>query len=399
MQWIRKQHRRFRRLVAILPRLLAMLCRHPLRQTASLGRIVFFNGFEGIKAAFRDIEAECFPPPRYVAFSYDAPLPWGYRYKPGSCSLDRFDLTTSGYVILAPGYVTSSAGVVCLYRLCNDLNTRGFPSYIVGSKHTPKTLAAPLIDWNEGIELCRHGYTAVYPEIADGNRLRAPYVARWVLNRPGLLGGDKVFDESELVFNYSSVYEPYIKNAIAGKLYLPTIDESIFFSNDPDGPERPLECYYIGKSQWQDGSVDRDRAFEITRGAPRKRELGKLLRITRVLYTFDNSTIFTYEAILCGCPAVIIPDGTQTKEDYARSELGMDGIAWGVEELDQARADVPKLRARYEQVKREYVEQLDRFIAATQLRVASNTTVIYPTSGVLCKSEQDTRRLTRRAVA
>jgi len=63
---------------------------------------------------------------------------------------------------------------------------------------------------------------------------------------------------------------------------------------------------------------------------------------------------------------VIIPDGTQTREDYERSELGMDGIAWGPEELDRVKVNVPGLRRRYKQVKREFIQQLDDFIAITQ---------------------------------
>jgi hypothetical protein len=193
-----------------------------------------------------------------------------------------------------------------------------------------------------------------------------------VLNRPGLLGGEEAYDQSEQVFYYCNAFLPYIRNRVVGKLYMPTIDESLFFCEDGDQSKRSLECFYVGKSQWKEGLIDRSRVFEITRDTPPKKELGKLFRASRVLYCFDNSTILAYEAILCGCPVVIIPDGTQTREDYERLELGMDGIAWGMEELDRVKADVPKLRQRYEQVKREYVEQLERFIAITQSRSVSS---------------------------
>ena len=199
-----------------------------------------------------------------------------------------------------------------------------------------------------------------------GNPLRARFVARWVLNRPGWLGGDEVFDQSEQIFCYSNVFAPYVRNRIVGKLYMPTIDEQLFYCDDWELSKRSLECFYIGKSQWKEGIVDRSKVFEITRETPPKKELGKLFRNSRVLYCFDNSTILAYEAIMCGCPVVIIPDGTQTREDYENLELGMDGIAWGLEELDRAKVDIPGLRQRYEQVKREYTEQLERFIEITQ---------------------------------
>ena len=124
---------------------------------------------------------------------------------------------------------------------------------------------------------------------------------------------------------------------------MPTIDEKLFYCDDWDLSKRSLECFYVGKSQWKEGVIDRSRAFEITRETPPKKELGKLFRASRVLYCFDNSTILAYEAILCGCPVVVIPDGTQTRENYESLELGMDGIAWGLEELDRVKVDVAGL--------------------------------------------------------
>jgi hypothetical protein len=254
--------------------------------------------------------------------------------------------------------------------LCDELNRRGYPAYITGAKITNPAMKASLIGRNQAKHLCANGFTAVYPEIIYGNPLAAKHVARWILNRPGLLGGDKQYDDAELVFNYSDAYTGYIHNRIAGKLYMPTIDQSIFFSDGHDASQRKLVCYYVGKSTWKNGYIDRDNAFEITRTTPAREELGQIFRNSRVLYCFDNSTILIYEAILCGCPVVVIPDGTHTKEDYQRLELGMDGIAWGTEELSNVRVDVAKLRARYEQVNRDYAVQLNDFIRITQNRAA-----------------------------
>jgi hypothetical protein len=281
-----------------------------------------------------------------------------------------------GYVIMAQSYVSNSVGARCLYTLCDALNRRGYPSFIVGSSKTCPTLFAPLVWWFKARRLCRRGYVAVYPESVPGNPLRAKTVARWVLNRPGLLNGDKIYDPSELIFNYSSVYTPYIRNNVVGKLYMPMIDRDTFYSDlercDPAGSssgkeaKRSLDCFYVGKSTWKDGHVDRDAAFEITRTTPKRSELGKLLRATRVLYCFDNSTMLIYEALMCGCRVVVIPDGSHTRADYEQLELGMDGMAWGTEELASTKANVPALIARYEQAERDFPRQLDHFVAATQ---------------------------------
>ena len=359
--WISRQFQRTRRVLALGP-YFAHSPRRSLSLTRRMAHIVFYHTLEGFKCFCRDLEAEKRaaelppPPPRAPQDIQDgeerSPMP--------SVPAGR------GYVIFAPSYVANSAGICCLYRLCDELNRRGYPSYIVGSTRTTPHLIAPLETWGKAERLCKRGFTAVYPETITGNPLGAESVARWVLNRPGLLGGDSVYHESEMVFYYSDVFLPYIQNQIAGKLYMPTIDQQLFFCDDWDSTTRGLECFYIGKSKWQEGYIDRDRVFEITRETPPKSELGKLFRSSRVLYCFDNSTILVYEALMCGCPVVIIPHGTQTKSDYQRLELGMDGIAWGLEELESVGADVRKLHDRYERIKKEFRIQMNEFVAVTQ---------------------------------
>lgn len=274
-----------------------------------------------------------------------------------------------GFVIFAPSYVTNSAGIGCLYRLCHELRSLGFPAFMTGGQRTAQHLSAPLIDLAEAGALCQRGFTAIYPEIITGNPLAAESVIRWVLNRPGFLGGDAIYSEEEQIFYYSEIFRPYIQNRIAGKLCMPIIDEAIFFSDDTAPANRSLDCYYVGKSVWQEGVIARDRAFEITREYPAKTELGKLFRAARVLYCFDNSTALVYEALLCGCPVVIIPDGTQTRQDYGKLE---SGLAWGIEGYRGEPVDVSSLRARYAEEKRDFHRQLLHMVQVSGQRPEGN---------------------------
>jgi len=241
---------------------------------------------------------------------------------------------------------------------------------MTGGQKTARHLNAPLIDLVEAGALCQRGFTAIYPEVVTGNPLAAESVIRWVLNRPGFLShlgkqGDTIYSADEHIFYYSEIFRPYIQNRIAGKLCMPIIDEAIFFSDDMAPASRSLDCFYVGKSVWQEGVIARDRAFEITREYPAKTELGKLFRAARVLYCFDNSTALVYEALLCGCPVVIIPDGTQTRQDYGKLE---SGIAWGVEEYRGDPVDVSSLKARYAEEKNEFHQQLLHMIRVSGQR-------------------------------
>lgn len=277
------------------------------------------------------------------------------------------------YIIVAPDFQANSAGIVALYRLCDRLNLRpGIRAFVTRSTYAPFRLLCPLLPWHEAAALAAgDNCTAVYPEIFGGNMLNAKSVARWVLNRPGLLGGDSRYDPSELIFYFSDVYRPYIQEPVAGKLHLPTLDSNLFHCADWSPSGRNRSCFYVGKSRWKDGLITRDGLTEIRRDWPGRRELPNLLRESRVLYSFDNSTLLIYEAVLCGCQAVVIPDGTHTREDYQRLELGLAGIYWGVEEYAAAQAHSEywpgpqPLRDRLAQAHIDFQTQLTQFIEIT----------------------------------
>lgn len=278
------------------------------------------------------------------------------------------DSSACRYVIFAPDFVSNSAGIYCLYKLCHDLRNKGYPAAIYGSTCTTETLDAPLISKKDMKKLRHHSDVwVVYPETVVGNPLDFKNVARWVLNRPGILGGDEIYDSEEKVFVYSNVYAPYVKNKIQGMLCIPTFDSSIFYPPKEEVLEqkRELACYYVGKSTFKEGHFDLTETFEITRESPAKKELGKLFRSAKVLYSFDNSTALIYEAIACGCPVQIIPDGTQTWEDYKKLEWGTTGIFWDKPADSLTLNDVTILLEKIKSRNTQYQDELNNFVKLT----------------------------------
>lgn len=274
------------------------------------------------------------------------------------------------YIVIAPDFIGNSAGICCLYQLAADLKKSGFEAAITGSQRGNPKYPVPLISTKQAREAAKNGAWVIYPEIINGNPLKARNVIRWTLNKPGLLGGDEVYPESEHVFVYSEVFAPYLKNKIQGKLYMPTIDRTIFFPPENDEP-RALTCYYVGKSRYKDGVFDPKTTLEITRNTPPKSELGKIFRAAKVLYCFDNSTALIYEALLCGCHVIVIPDGTQTWEDYQKLELGTSGILWGANGAPKEPFQPIELQERLAVWEAEYKNQLKYLVDYSQKIEAS----------------------------
>ena len=196
------------------------------------------------------------------------------------------------YVIAAPEYTHVSNGIKVLYKLRDLLEKKGYIAEIVNK---PKLLPA--------------NYIAIYPETISGNSCYANTVVRYVLNTPGLLGGDKIYDKNEIIFTFMDRFYPN-----APKLAIPTIED--FFKNE--NLERKDNCYYIGK-----GAVNKVPMSDITNGLiqitrqypPTRIELKDLFNKCETFYTYDDTTALIPEAKLCGCKVVVIP-GERINEEY-----------------------------------------------------------------------------------
>jgi O-antigen biosynthesis protein len=188
------------------------------------------------------------------------------------------------YVITAPPYTHKSAGIKVLYELQKWLIRYGKDAMILNFKSPYRAEDDDIV---------------VYPEIVSGNPLRAKRVVRYILNHPGLLGGDKEYDRNEILIAYDSALAQYSNGVI---LTTPCIED--FFSDM--GYERTLNCFYVGKGTNTHHPATR-ACIEITSRWPaRRRELAELLNRTRTFYTYDQRTALITEATRCGCTVRIV---------------------------------------------------------------------------------------------
>lgn len=207
------------------------------------------------------------------------------------------------YLIFAPEYQHNSAGIRALYELRKHIEFRGYEARI--AEFGTKEKASP-------------DDIVIYPEIISGNPLGGKTVARWVLNFPGLLGGDKKYDSKEIIFTWDKKYYD------APILTVPIIED--FFKDQ--GLKRSGGCFWIGKGSelWERecktsldnfGRLPRELhgMQAITYDWPATREeLAELFNSKEVFYTYDNNTALISEAKACGCKVVVI--GEELKSDF-----------------------------------------------------------------------------------
>ena len=289
------------------------------------------------------------------------------------------------YYIVAPTYVRTSAGIRVLHLLCNALNRLGENAYLVihpymGDPHkgVHPYLDTPLLDAQRMLQHHEDGLCpiTIYPETVRGNPFDAPLVVRYLLNFPGLLGGDEHYPEDEVMWAYSEA----IAQGVDGScevLFFPVSDPEQFTPFPPQ--PRKGSCFYGAKYQAVHGGelfeVTRD-SVEITRDlpdSPTPAQIADLFRRSEVFYCYENSAL-AIEALLCECPVVFLPN-PYLERMIGFGELGTDGIAWGTDadQLERARATVRQARRNYLRLYDVLEQRLHALIAQTQA-VAGTTT-------------------------
>jgi len=309
-----------------------------------------------------------------------------------------FPEKTFPYIIVAPAYNSASAGIRALHMLCHSLNLIGQRAFIYihpqviwddRGQYTCPELCTPLLIPEALAHFEQNGQppVVIYPETVVGNQLRASVIVRWLLNYPGLLGGDTTYDAGDILYAYSRRLAESVGIGEDRVLFLPTSSPHIFYPPLASAPRRG-SCFYAAKYQ----SHHRGKLFpitagsiEITRNLPTsqtKQQIAELFRCSELFYTYED-TALAIEAGLCGCPTVFIPNAYLT-ESLGFDDIGRDGFAWGTseEEIGRAKASVGQVRYNYEALIGRYWSQLQHFVEHTQA-MAENKKQSHPAARVV----------------
>lgn len=221
------------------------------------------------------------------------------------------------YYLLISDYTEKSAGVRAMYYLCHALNLLGQEAYILGSKTDVNHLRTPSLkisDFNRHRKSQRVPII-IYPEVVFGNPLEMPFIVRWLLNKPGVVGGSEELNDGEMIFTYADYFVP--EGMSLPLLKTPLIDRTVFNNDDnPYDKQRQGKVYYAHKYLIDGGELTEHvkdarslcQDVELTR-----QELAEILRRSELLYCYEASSIIG-EAQLCGCPVAIIPTSYTDKK-------------------------------------------------------------------------------------
>lgn len=270
--------------------------------------------------------------------------------------------------VVAPSFTLGSGGIVVLHRLAQLLHESGFDVSLVPTHFRGRldeyTCGFPGVQVASPSDVAPQG-VVVYPEIVDGNPLNCEFVVRWLLNRPGVMGGDVKFSEDEHFFIYStnhySADEQFLNYPL---LAISWLRRDVFY---PMNMERPLNVVgWLHKgSKYHPAEVVPDNLFILDNLNDMQRAV--MLNLSKMLISYDPHSFMTLQAIMCGCMPIIVPKPGVGAEEYFSTAPIKSGVAYGFEDLERAQETFPKAQFEleaYEQVRQKTYEDFAKFLSS-----------------------------------
>jgi len=320
---------------------------------------------------------------------------------------DRSEKNTANTPVIyvyAPKYVTWSAGIRALHYLCHSLNELGFRSWVAihGPVRGKEASVNPDLDtpFLTRAVADEHLHTntstiAIYPESVDGNPLNASVTVKWILNFPGLLGGETHYLD-DFVVAYSLVLsDSYAKvgNERIPVIFYPVVDlyeldRSVANFRETDQKRKLLYCQKFRALGGKPADHGED-IFEVTRfqkGSPKREQLLNLILNAPEVIVYENSTIIT-EAQLLGTPVRCISN-QWFDSLIAEEELGSYGVVWNKEALEMSKSvSIELTRQRYATAMTTFYNELSKnarsWIEEAELHKASR--IRLPTSSIISR--------------
>lgn len=207
----------------------------------------------------------------------------------------------------------------------------------------------------------------IYPELVPGNPLRAKNVVRWLLYKPGL-SQPYDFGPDEMFFRVGEMFDLPEVTGGATDLYLYSIHPAYRNENRPD---RKGVCYTVRKGNARPRIPETEQDGAICIDGMSHAEVNEVFNQCDTFYSYDEATMYSQFAALCGCRSIIVPGLYGSREDWVRNNrIGRYGVAYGTDPAELKHADATRdlllqdLRAR----EMEGSETVRRFINLTKQR-------------------------------
>ncbi len=309
---------------------------------------------------------------------------------------------TKKFLIYAPSYSPDTGGIIALHRLCDLINRSGREAFLYPLMPSFELHPYNLQDARKFIRsiqtqfASQHKYQVnpefqtpvlladledeagddhivVYPEIVFGNPLRAPHVVRWMLHRPGHHTKQVYFGFNELHFYYGQAFRQFDFPGCKTSDLALTIQHSPYklYLDEDRTRTRSGTAYCMRKGKGR--SIQHDLTDSILIDGKSHEEIAEIFKRVKTFISYDLWTAYSRFACLAGCDSVVVPQEGIDKAQWAPEVSSRMGIAYGFDDLEEARRTRSDLVTYYLDSDRSGMEMTRAFVAEADAYFAQPT--------------------------
>lgn len=282
------------------------------------------------------------------------------------------------YIVYAPDYDENSGGGIVLHQLCHTLNQLGERAFLwpMNRVHRrgwrfrrnrvagPETfrvspsLSTPVASRKD----LGPNSIVLYPEVTSGNPLAARKVARWLLHKPGYFTGIVDYGKNDLFFKFDDYCDDtHITQGNARRLCLIALDPRY---QDRGSGTRSGSCYLLRKGEGKPLVHDLNNSIQID-GLGHE-EIADIFNRVTTFYSYDEVTMYSQFAAICGCVSVVIPTQYKSREEWVRDHpLSRYGIAYGLDDIEHASQTRHLVSGHLKELAYEGIRSVEAFIEST----------------------------------
>ena len=263
------------------------------------------------------------------------------------------------YLIWAPDYSDNSGGIIALHVLADTIAKLG-ENCLIWTGRTFESSSAKVINSDvhlNGLNL--ENTMVIYPEIIIGNPFNAKYVTRWLLNSPGVCGGDGIYDDNDLVYKFWDYFKAPDESKVKGNLRTFKAKLDTFVNrNEP----REGQCFIVKKGRNKVLDKHEESALNIDKYVSDE-YLIDVFNKKEYFVSYDSICFHLQQAALCGCIPIVIPDEGVSKEEFVeKSPINRHGVAYGFEDIQWAKDTMGLLRQDLANMELETLDLVKKYI-------------------------------------
>jgi hypothetical protein len=263
------------------------------------------------------------------------------------------------WIVDVSPYDETVGGSIVLHKLAHLLEQRGEKAYLT-TREKKSGWMGGYVDKLEMQLMEDVVYVAHEDTMVTEFNKRFPFL-RWILFTPGVFSGNGVFRPNEMIYLYSRYYKVNPNYKVHGILGVYDFKTGLFV--DEHKP-RSGECYTVRKGV--DKKVGQHTGVRLSRSHKKTdTELKDLFNSCKRFVSYDDVTMLSLFAAMCGCESVVVPGPLPAHEWRLKIPYLRYGIAYGDSqyELDRAKETRGEILPNIERLEKESSQQIDEMVA------------------------------------